>query len=116
LFCNRKSSSIKGMSRDTTRSSDHRRKASDAPRCQIDEHTATKESQLSGPGARRNSNVRWIVCGLLFLAATVNYTDRQVIGILKPTLQLQGVPSSLLAVRASSLWITVELVGGNRLR
>jgi hypothetical protein len=53
---------------------------------------------------------------LLFLAATVNYTDRQVIGILKPTLQLQGVPSSLLAVRASSLWITVELVGGNRLR
>jgi hypothetical protein len=28
---------------------------------------------------------------LLFLAATVNYADRQVIGILKPTLQLQGV-------------------------
>ncbi len=30
---------------------------------------------------------RWIVCALLFLAATVNYIDRQVIGILKPTLQ-----------------------------
>jgi MFS transporter, ACS family, hexuronate transporter len=30
---------------------------------------------------------RWIICGLLFLAATVNYIDRQVIGILKPTLQ-----------------------------
>jgi len=79
------------MCRDTTRSSDHRRKASDAPRCQIDEHTATKESQVSGPGGRRNSNDRWIVCGLLFLADTVNYADRQVIGILKPTLQLQGV-------------------------
>ncbi|MFZ1158122.1 MAG: MFS transporter [Candidatus Sulfotelmatobacter sp.] len=39
--------------------------------------------------ARRNSNVRWIICGLLFLAATVNYADRQVIGILKPTLQVQ---------------------------
>jgi MFS transporter, ACS family, hexuronate transporter len=38
---------------------------------------------------RRNSNLRWIICGLLFLAATVNYADRQVIGILKPTLQLQ---------------------------
>lgn len=31
--------------------------------------------------------VRWIICALLFLAATVNYVDRQVIGILKPTLQ-----------------------------
>jgi ACS family hexuronate transporter-like MFS transporter len=29
---------------------------------------------------------RWVVCGLLFLATTVNYMDRQVIGILKPTL------------------------------
>jgi ACS family hexuronate transporter-like MFS transporter len=51
------------------------------------------ESQVSGNDtrheARRSSNVRWIICGLLFLAATVNYADRQVIGILKPTLQLQ---------------------------
>ena len=30
---------------------------------------------------------RWVICGLLFLAATLNYIDRQVIGILKPTLQ-----------------------------
>ena len=29
---------------------------------------------------------RWIVCGLLFLATTINYIDRQVIGLLKPTL------------------------------
>jgi MFS transporter, ACS family, hexuronate transporter len=29
---------------------------------------------------------RWVVCGLLFLATTINYMDRQVIGILKPTL------------------------------
>lgn len=29
---------------------------------------------------------RWIICALLFFAATVNYIDRQVIGILKPTL------------------------------
>jgi ACS family hexuronate transporter-like MFS transporter len=51
------------------------------------------ESQVSGydtgHDGRRNSNVRWIICGLLFLAATVNYADRQVIGILKPTLQVQ---------------------------
>jgi ACS family hexuronate transporter-like MFS transporter len=29
---------------------------------------------------------RWTICGLLFFAATINYVDRQVIGILKPTL------------------------------
>lgn len=32
---------------------------------------------------------RWVICALLFFAATVNYIDRQVIGILKPTLQQQ---------------------------
>jgi ACS family hexuronate transporter-like MFS transporter len=32
-------------------------------------------------------NLRWVVCGLIFLATTINYIDRQVIGILKPTLQ-----------------------------
>jgi ACS family hexuronate transporter-like MFS transporter len=30
---------------------------------------------------------RWVVCALLFFAATINYVDRQVIGILKTTLQ-----------------------------
>jgi ACS family hexuronate transporter-like MFS transporter len=32
---------------------------------------------------------RWVICGLLFLAATINYVDRQVIGMLKSTLQPQ---------------------------
>lgn len=32
---------------------------------------------------------RWTICALLFLAATINYVDRQVIGLLKPTLQGQ---------------------------
>jgi MFS transporter, ACS family, hexuronate transporter len=31
-------------------------------------------------------NYRWVICTLLFFAATVNYVDRQVIGILKPSL------------------------------
>jgi ACS family hexuronate transporter-like MFS transporter len=39
--------------------------------------------------AGRIGKVRWTICGLLFLAATINYIDRQVIGILKPTLQAQ---------------------------
>jgi len=37
----------------------------------------------------RVGRYRWVICGLLFLAATINYIDRQVIGILKPTLQTQ---------------------------
>jgi MFS transporter, ACS family, hexuronate transporter len=37
--------------------------------------------------AARVGRFRWFICGLLFLAATINYVDRQVIGILKSTLQ-----------------------------
>jgi ACS family hexuronate transporter-like MFS transporter len=37
----------------------------------------------------RVGRVRWGICLLLFLAATINYVDRQVIGILKPTLQTE---------------------------
>ncbi len=40
------------------------------------------------PGALPG-RLRWIICALLFFAATINYIDRQVIGILKPTLQGQ---------------------------
>src|SRR5262249_29325906 len=32
---------------------------------------------------------RWFICALLFFASTINYVDRQVIGLLKPTLQTQ---------------------------
>src|SRR5262245_25790121 len=41
------------------------------------------------PATARVGGYRWVICGLLFLAATINYIDRQVIGILKPTLQTQ---------------------------
>jgi MFS transporter, ACS family, hexuronate transporter len=34
----------------------------------------------------RVGRYRWVICALLFSAATINYIDRQVIGILKPTL------------------------------
>ncbi len=37
------------------------------------------------PGKR--TNVRWIVISLLFFATTINYIDRQVIGLLKPYIQ-----------------------------
>ena len=39
----------------------------------------------SSPGARLGS-VRWTICAMLFVATSINYMDRQVIAILKPTL------------------------------
>ena len=35
----------------------------------------------------RIGRYRWVICALLFFAATLNYLDRQVIATLKPTLQ-----------------------------
>jgi MFS transporter, ACS family, hexuronate transporter len=32
---------------------------------------------------------RWVICGMLFAATAINYIDRQILGVLKPTLQLE---------------------------
>jgi MFS transporter, ACS family, hexuronate transporter len=34
---------------------------------------------------------RWTICGLVFAATTINYLDRQVLGLLKPILSADGV-------------------------
>src|SRR3954471_1759669 len=34
-------------------------------------------------------NYRWVICALIFFATTVNYVDRQIIGVLAPTLKRQ---------------------------
>ena len=47
---------------------------------------ATPASTAAAIG-ERVGRYRWYICGLLFAAATINYVDRQVIGILKGTLQ-----------------------------
>jgi ACS family hexuronate transporter-like MFS transporter len=50
---------------------------------------ATDSSQTAVPGVPqpRVGNVRWVIVGLLFAATAINYVDRQMIGLLKPTLQ-----------------------------
>src|SRR6185369_11672606 len=35
----------------------------------------------------RIGRYRWAICALLFFATTINYVDRQVLGLLAPTLQ-----------------------------
>lgn len=53
-------------------------------------HSQESMSNTTKPmAAETTSNARWLVCALLFFAASVNYMDRQVIGLLKPTLQVQ---------------------------
>ena len=49
----------------------------------------TSASTATAAGVTGAGHYRWVICALLFFAATINYIDRQVIGILKPTLQLQ---------------------------
>src|SRR5215472_13457775 len=44
-------------------------------------------SQSSAIKKRAGGYFRWVICGLLFLGITKNYMDRQVIGVLKTTLQ-----------------------------
>jgi len=39
------------------------------------------------PTGTRLGRVRWTVCAMLFVATSINYMDRQVIAILKPTLE-----------------------------
>jgi len=41
--------------------------------------------------SERIGNVRWSICAMLFIATTINYMDRQVIGLLKPIL-MQPAP------------------------
>jgi ACS family hexuronate transporter-like MFS transporter len=48
-----------------------------------------KRAGPAGMQARAGGSFRWVICALLFFAATINYIDRQVIGILKPTLQAE---------------------------
>ena len=51
-------------------------------------------SALDGTSAVRHlakaiTHYRWMICALLFFATTINYVDRQIIGLLKQTLQTE---------------------------
>lgn len=40
-------------------------------------------------GGNRTGSYRWSICALLFFATTINYVDRQILGILAPVLQTE---------------------------
>src|SRR6202007_3053532 len=45
-----------------------------------------QESNL-GAFTKADPHYRWVICALLFVVTTVNYMDRNVLGVLKPTIQ-----------------------------
>jgi ACS family hexuronate transporter-like MFS transporter len=48
---------------------------------------ASDYSEAARVPEARVGRVRWVIVGLLFAATAINYVDRQMIGLLKPTLQ-----------------------------
>jgi ACS family hexuronate transporter-like MFS transporter len=53
----------------------------------VESASGKDETILSYETAQQSKNYRWVICGLLFFATTINYMDRQIIGVLKPTMQ-----------------------------
>jgi ACS family hexuronate transporter-like MFS transporter len=49
--------------------------------------TAAEAGVVAPAAAVAAGHFRWVICGLLFFATTINYLDRQVLGILAPVLQ-----------------------------
>ncbi len=54
---------------------------------------------------------RWTICALLFFATTINYIDRQVTGILGPTLQAEFGWSELQYADITSWWTAAYAIG-----
>jgi MFS transporter, ACS family, hexuronate transporter len=42
---------------------------------------------MNDAGPRRVGTIRWLICGLLFLATVINYIDRTVLSVLEPELR-----------------------------
>lgn len=54
---------------------------------------------------------RWTICALLFFATTINYIDRQVMGVLAPTLQHEFGWSETQYANITMLWTAAYAVG-----
>src|ERR1041384_5534840 len=53
----------------------------------LDEAMIEEQVSIRVENQRRSvAHFRWTICALLFFAATINYIDRQVIGLLKTTI------------------------------
>lgn len=55
----------------------------------VNSSEATQADTAIGAASARAGRYRWVIVALLFAATAVNYIDRQMIGVLKPTLQAE---------------------------
>ena len=53
----------------------------------VEEYERRGQSRHPMTSPNKQSNVRWVVCGLLFLATTVNYMDRSALSLVEPILK-----------------------------
>jgi MFS transporter, ACS family, hexuronate transporter len=53
----------------------------------VQESISTRTGAAVSETPKPLTHYRWTICALLFFATTINYVDRQIIGILKPALQ-----------------------------
>jgi len=83
------------------------------------ETAASRNEDGNSPPHVRIGNYRWVICALIFFATTINYIDRQVLGILAPDLQrIIGwnekeygfIVTSFQAAYAASLLLTGWLI------
>ncbi|MGE0882671.1 MAG: MFS transporter [Blastocatellales bacterium] len=70
-----------------------------------------KPASLASSAVSKIKHLRWYICALLFFAATINYLDRQVIGLLKPTLQ-QELGWNEIDYSNIVFWFQVAYAGG----
>lgn len=56
-------------------------------------------------------NYRWTIVALLFFATTINYLDRQVVGLLKPTLEKEFAWSELDYSRIVQVFSAAYAIG-----
>ncbi len=64
--------------------------------------TGAIAESLTENSVRNGGNFRWVICALLFFATTINYVDRQVLGLLKTTLQGELGWSEIVTIRLPS--------------
>ena len=75
------------------------------------EEQTVSSTTLYPPPSTQIGHYRWMICALLFFATTINYMDRQVLGILAPTLQRElGWSETQYAAIVS--WFTIAYALG----
>src|SRR5271168_1531059 len=80
--------------------------------------TAAGDERAAGATADAPARYRWTVCAMLFAATSINYMDRQVIALLKPTLEHQIGLTEInygYIVDAFQIAYAIGLLGAGRL-